>query len=152
MSFESMIDALNGDLANEYKHWHYYMNAAVRVQGLHRPEIREFLLEQATQEMQHVQAFADLIVGMGGKPVALPASFETELACPAHILRGALQMEREVLQNFLDRMDQAEALEDRVWGRRIVIFLEEQMDDTGRDVDEINQLLGRAKGGENCAH
>lgn len=152
MTTDEMIDALNGDLANEYKHWHFYMNAAVRVQGLHRLEIREFLLEQAKQEMEHVQAFADLIIGLGGEPLAYPAEFETNVKCPAAILKYALSMEKDVLVHFLQRMEQAEGLDDRVWGRRIVIFLEDQMDDTGRDVDEINQLLGRAKGGENCAH
>lgn len=140
MTRETLVDHLNGDLANEYKHWHYYMNAAVRVQGLHRPEIREFMLKQAESEMQHILQFADLIVGLGGVPVALPSPFVTNVATPQEVLTGALDIEQEVLTNYLNRMEEAEEL-GGVDGRRVVIFLEDQMDDTSRDVDEIKQLL-----------
>lgn len=140
MELKELIDHLNYDLSNEYAHWHFYINAAVRVQGLHRVEIREFLLEQAQSEMKHIQEFADLITGLGGTPISMPSNFESNTTNPCDILTTALHMEQEVLNNYLVRMNEAE-IYGGVDGKRIVIFLEDQMDHSSKDADEMKQML-----------
>ena len=63
---EDIIALLNSDLRNEYAHMHFYLNSAIIIKGLHREELREFLLESAASEMVHVREFGDLILGLGG--------------------------------------------------------------------------------------
>lgn len=140
MTKTQLIAALNGDLANEYKHWHFYVNAAVRVRGLHREEIKEFLLKQAASEMAHVGQFADLIVGLGGVPVCMPREFSADLTDPYSILKYAMEMEDEVIENYFVRMAQAEEL-GTAEGRWVVVFLEDQMIDSRTDRDHLSQMI-----------
>lgn len=135
-----MIELLNGDLANEYKHFHFYINAAARVVGLHRKELKEFFLEQAESEMKHISQFADMIVGLGGIPTVQVNDFPSDLKEPQMLLLAALKMEKEVLGNFYERIKQAESI-DELDGRWVVIFLEGQIEDTRQDVDELMQMV-----------
>lgn len=137
---EDLIASLNADLTNEYKHWHFYMLSAAKVTGLHREEIKEFLLKQAASEMTHISQFSDLIVGLGGQPSCMPADFPTYFHLPDSILSYALEMEEEVIKNYFERMKQAEEL-DSPDGRWVVIFLEDQMADSRADADHIRQML-----------
>lgn len=140
MEIKELIDNLNSDLANEYKHWHFYINAASRVTGLHRKELKEFFLEQASSEMKHVTQFADMIVGLGGIPTIQINDFVSNLESPQGLLAEAWKMEKDVLENFYSRIKQAESI-DSVDGRWIVIFMEGQIEDSRQDVDEISQML-----------
>lgn len=140
MTKEQMIELLNGDIRNEYMHLHFYLHSAMMVQGLHREELREFLLEEAAGEMKHVQQFGDLIVGLGGLPENTPNIFPTELTNPVDILTHALGMEDQVVANYVQRMDQATEL-GGVDGRWIEIFLEDQIMQSRTDADHLRQIL-----------
>jgi bacterioferritin (cytochrome b1) len=151
-----MIHLLNGDLAREYAHWHFYMNAAMRITGLDREEYKEFLLKEAAGEMAHISEFGDLIVGLGGIPVCYPTNFadysnndlrDWKASTTAQtILRDALKMEEEVCGYFVQRMEDAENLgkshpDNHVHGRYIEIFLEDQLMDSRKAVDHLRQIL-----------
>lgn len=135
-----MIDILNRDLANEYKHMHFYLRSSYMVRGLPRLEMREFLAEQAASEMKHVQAFANLILGLGGTPGTAVNDYPT-LTEPKQILEYALEMEREVVANYVVRQEQARLL-GGVDGAFIDVFLDGQIEDSRTDADEIRMLLG----------
>lgn len=135
-----MLELLNGDLANEYRHLHFYLNAASVVQGLHRNHVREFLLKEAAGEMGHSTQFADLITGFGGKPSGKINGFRTDLTDPKSILQYALLMEDEVVANYVQRQKDAEQL-GGVDGRVIDIFLDEQILDSRHDADNIRNML-----------
>lgn len=147
MNLGFLIEQLNGDLSREYAHWHYYMNAAVIVQGLHRAELQEFLLASAASEMKHIEEWGKLILGLGGKPVVFPAYFRDDLADPQDILEIALQMEEEVVSNYILRMEQAAELQenqdvdDRVNGRYVEVFLEDQLMDSRTDIDNLREMI-----------
>jgi bacterioferritin (cytochrome b1) len=150
MNLSQLISLLNEDLAREYMHWHFYMNAAIRVQTLHRAEIQELMLEEAAGEMKHVEAFGKLIVGLGGTPTVKVASFESDITDPKIILEEALKMEEEVVTNYVQRMDDAEKLEslggvDKVHGRYVHIFLEDQILDSRQAVDHYRELIAGLK-------
>lgn len=140
MTKEEMISLLNSDIRNEYTHMHFYLHSALVIQGLHREELREFLLEEASSEMKHVQEFGDLIVGLGGKPQHTHNDFPLELVRPRDILVHALEMEDQVVANYVLRMDQATEL-GGVNGRWIEIFLEDQIMQSRTDADHLRQML-----------
>ena len=140
MTKEQMIALLNGDLRNEYMHLHFYLHSAAMVAGLHRAELKEFLVEEAEGEFKHVQEFADLIVGLGGVPDTIHNPFPTNLTCPWEILKHALFMEDTVVANYAERMGQAEELGGPD-GRWIEAFLENQIIDSRKDADHIRQML-----------
>lgn len=137
--FANLIERLNSDLANELKHMMFYLHHASMVRGLNRLEVREFLLEQAASEMKHVQQFSDLIVGLGGIPTTIPAVMPSYTDA-RQILEHALYMENLVVENYTNRIQQAENL-NSVDGKVIQLFLEEQLLDSRTDADNIKQML-----------
>lgn len=152
MTKQELINALNGDLRREYAHWHYYMAAAERVRGPHREEFQEFFMKEAAGEMQHILEFGKMIRGLGGVPTHETVDYEgyfNHYDCPdnlQNILRGAWEMEQNVVAWFVQRMDQCDVLEenggqDKIDARFVHIFLEDQMVDSRNTVDHIAQML-----------
>jgi bacterioferritin (cytochrome b1) len=136
---EEMVNLLNADLRNELKHMLFYLHSASMIRGLHREEVRKFLLEEATSEMEHVKLFQDLIIGLGGIPTTTPNSFQT-FSDVRDILTYALTMEDEVVKNYTERSTQAEEW-GGIDGKWIESFLEEQIADSRTDADHIRQML-----------
>jgi len=139
MRMNAIIEKLNQDLKNEWKHHCFYLHNASNIVGLHAKEYKEWLVEQAASEMQHVVQFSDLIVGLGGTPTREINDFPS-LSDPREILEYAAKMEEEVLDNYYQRISDAEKINnsDSYW---VIIFLEKQMEDSRKDLDEIRQIL-----------
>ena len=139
MRMNAIIEKLNQDLKNEWKHHCFYLHNASNIVGLHAKEYKEWLVEQAASEMQHVVQFSDLIVGLGGTPTREINDFPS-LSDPREILEYAAKMEEEVLDNYYQRISDAEKINnsDSYW---VIIFLEKQMEDSRTDLDEIRQIL-----------
>jgi len=135
----ALVERINQDLKNEWKHHCFYLHNASNIVGLHAKEYKEWLLEQAASEMQHIVQFSDLITGLGGSPVKVPNDFPS-LSDPREILEYAAKMEEEVINNYYQRIADAEKINDlnSYW---VVIFLEKQMEDSRKDLDEIRQML-----------
>lgn len=152
MKIEEMIELLMGDLSNEYAHMHFYQQAATNIRGLHRQELSEFFTEQAQSEMKHVDEFRRMIQGVITRrnlkktvPSAV-ANFKKDLTCPRMLLQAALEMEDEVVSNYVLRHSQAEELAsnggtDSVDGTYIALFLEDQILDSRGDSDNILEML-----------
>lgn len=140
MPVPDFLDLLNNDLANEYKHFHFYLHSAMMVQGLHRAQIRAFLLAEAQSEMLHVQQFGDLILGLGATPSTKVNGFRSDLSKPVDILTFALSMEEEVVANYVARKKQATDI-GGVVGTRVEIFLDSQIEQSASDADDIRQML-----------
>lgn len=152
MKLETMIDLLNEDLSREYSHWHFYMQCATSIEGLHREEIGEFLLKEAEGEMRHIVEFKKLLHGIISrrnlnKSVSTQVSeFKNDLKVPKEILEEALKMEEIVVKNYVQRIDDACVLqengnEDKIDGKYIELFLEDQILDSRSDADEIRMMI-----------
>lgn len=146
MTLEKFIDLLNEDLEREYSHWHFYINAAARVVGLHREELSEFFLNEAKGEMVHIGQFQHMIIGLDGAPTVKVADFVSDLTCPKALLVAALAIEDEVVEKYVQRMDDAVELQknggvDKVHGRYVEIFLEDQILDSRTDADNIREMI-----------
>lgn len=154
MNKEKMIELLNSDLKNEWKHLRFYLYHASAVIGLHSEEYKELLLKEAAGEMSHVSEFSDLIIGLGGTATAESNDFPffTE---PKDIILYALEMEEEVVANYVKRIKDASELSlsledgDAVDGQWIEIFLEGQIQKSREDVDRYRQIL-RGTTKKNC--
>ena len=150
ISLSQIIDLLNEDLSREYSHLHFYLRASVVVRGLHREEFSEYFFKEAQSEMEHVTQFGRLILGLGGTPGTKVAPFEADSREPLKLVEQAMTMEKEVVANYVDRMDQAIALQDlgsdeRVHGRYIEIFLEDQIMHSRQDIDNLREILDQPK-------
>lgn len=154
MIIEEMFALLNEDLSNEYAHWHFYMEAATSVRGLHRQEISEFFKEQAEGEMKHVEEFRRLLTGLKTRwgldieITSAPAHWAGGLSDPTDLLQAALEMEEKVVSNYVLRHSQAESITSdqspekaSVDGTYIALFLEDQILDSRGDADNILEML-----------
>lgn len=143
MNKTEIIKLLNEDLKNEIKHMNFYLYHASAVGGLHAEEYKEVFLEEAASEMKHVNAFCDLIWGLGGKPTFVGNDFPKSENLE-NILSHALNMEMTVVSNYVDRIKDAENL-GGVDGTWLQIFLEGQIEDSRKDVDRFNRILSQMK-------
>lgn len=140
MNKQQIIEILNTDLKNEWKHLRFYLYHASAVTGLHCAEYKELFLKEAAGEMVHVTAFSDMIIGLGGIATSESNVFP-KLVNPHDIISYALEMEKEVVANYVQRMQDAKTLEDVVDGQWLEIFLEGQIQDSREDVDHFKQIL-----------
>lgn len=139
MNKEEMINILNEDLKNEWKHLRFYLYHASAVTGPFAEEYKEVFLKEAAGEMEHVTQFSDLIIGLGGTATSDSNNFET-FSDAYDIVSYALKMEEEVVSNYVQRMKDADAL-GGVDGQWIEIFMENQIQKSREDVDLYRQIL-----------
>lgn len=141
MTNDEVVSLLNGDLRNEYKHMLFYLHGAIMLQGAERLHLGEFFKKQAESEMGHVLMFAHKIRALGGVPVNPPA-FDFPPASDAKTLVAfAIEMEEEVIRNYHERLAQFEAREEQTGrGHDLVMFVEEQIEDSQGDTDELHQI------------
>ena len=139
MTKQEMIDLLNQDLKNEWMHLRFYLYHASQVVGLHCSEYKELLLAHAASEMKHVTEFSDMIIGLGGSPTEESNSFAKHTS-PKEIMTYALEIESKVVENYTERIKQAEEL-GGVDGQWLEIFLEKQVEHSREDADHFKQIL-----------
>lgn len=146
MTISQMIDLLNADLKNEWKHLRFYAHHASAITGLHAHEYKELLTEQARSELAHVIQFSDMIIGLGGTPTTESNDFP-QLTDALEIMVYAVGMEDEVVLNYAQRIKQLDQILDDEAGRVVAdkrwieIFLEKQIEDSRQDLDHFKQLL-----------
>ncbi len=140
MTKEEIVGLLVKDLKNEYTHMLFYVHASSMIQSLHREELSEFFTKQAQSEMKHVQAFSRMILGLGGHPVPNYYQWDHLLTKPSDMLKVAIDLEKEVVENYSTRIDQANGLGGSD-GKFIQIFLEDQLLDSKQDLDNMQQML-----------
>jgi len=152
MDINVIVKNLSQDLSREYSHWNFYLQSATSLKGLHREEIGEFLLDQAKEEMGHVEEFKRLLHGLivrrnlDCKVPTVVAPFNNNLSDCTQILQAALKMEDDVVSNYVTRIEEACKLqenggEDAIDGKCIELFLEDQILDSRKDADHIRMML-----------
>ena len=145
MISEKLIQLLNKDISNEYKHMNFYLYSSMIIQGLHREEYMEFLSKEASSEMSHIQEFGKMILGLGAElqiDYSIVNSFPKNLTDPYDILNYALQIENEVVSNYVERISQTTEETDLVNAKYIELFLEDQIMASRGDADNLKQIIG----------
>jgi len=138
MTDEELINMLQNDLKNERKHLAFYTQAAVRIRGPHREELREFCETEAKGELQHVTEFSELIVHLGGDPGTDVNHFPS-LKTPRDILNYIVKMEEEVAENYAQRLKQTEDMENANTAY-VHLFYEDQLQDSWKTAKEVKEM------------
>jgi bacterioferritin len=109
VTVQTLIDALNEDLAREYQAIIAYTIYGNVITGAQYMNIAAELKVHATEELQHAMILADQIDYLGGMPTATPK--EVKLSKKAEdMLRFDLDNETETIQAYRERIKQAESL------------------------------------------
>ena len=109
LTVETLIDALNEDLAREYQAIIAYTVYSNVITGAQYMNIAAELKVHATEELQHAMILADQIDYLGGMPTATPKP--VKLSSKAEeMIRFDLDNETETIQNYRERIKQAESL------------------------------------------
>ena len=140
MTNEELIELVNADLKNELKHLQFYLHAGVMVAGLHRQELKEYLLDEAASELKHCEQFAELVVHLGGIPETQANEFPSGISCPVAILKATVEMEQEVADNYAERLRQTDGAENAMTAY-CHLFYEEQLVDSQRGSWEVAQMV-----------
>jgi bacterioferritin (cytochrome b1) len=141
MTLEKVVELMNQDLANELQHFHFYLNAHFSLRGLDRLHFGSWLEKQSGEELTHVKAFASKIVALGGTPVTESNSYPVGLTDAKDILHYAKAMEKDVIDNYTDRIKQLEKFHEESNQRYdLILFYEEQIEDSQNDLDEMNKM------------
>lgn len=136
MSKETLIQALNEDLAAEWGTIIRYTYQASKSFGLLGAELRELFQEEALDELNHAAFLTDVIVDLGGEPTTTPKEF----AKPAD-LKGMIeldmQMELQDVENYIQHAKLAEELGEV----ELKLKLEEMAADEAGHARELRRLL-----------
>lgn len=140
MTLDEFLELMAEDIANEYKHMHFYLHSAIVVRGLHREELGEYFLKEAASEMKHVEEFGKMFIGMGGVLSARVESFPTSLTDAKQILDYIVEMEGQVVKNYHKRMRQAEEI-GTPEGSVLHVFYENQILDSRLTFNHVSEML-----------
>jgi bacterioferritin (cytochrome b1) len=122
----------------------FYTHAANMLVGMERLYLADKLKEHAKSEMDHVFEFAQKIRANGGIPVSgLQAScFDEDSCAAAVIINKAIELEKEVVARYHERHKQAtELYEKSGQNYDLIIFLEEQIEHSQNDIDEMKLIV-----------
>lgn len=141
---ENFFRYLYHDLRNERKHMLFYLTNAASIKGLDSIEYVEMFESEAKEEMAHVTEFQNMIIGLGGDLNELDAQgyeryeiFDNSVEA----LKYALSMEEEVVENYVNRIEMIENLENMTTKKWLEVFYEKQIEKSRADVDKYKRLL-----------
>lgn len=106
---EEMIRLLNADLAREYQAIIAYVVYSQTLKGAPYTDIARELEAHAGEELSHALKIARQIDYFGGSPEVRPAPVKTSKE-PKAMLQFDLENERVTIQNYRQRIQQADAM------------------------------------------
>ena len=145
MTKDQMIDKLQNILKHERKHFEFYFQASVMVKGYERLFLKPLFEKEMAGELEHMRQFADKIVALGGHPTVETHHWGiyggTTANTGYHLLKWAISMEREVLAEYHGLYDDAEKFAIINNDMSIALLLEENIEHTTADVEEMEKIL-----------
>ncbi len=126
-SRKEIVEALNGDLAREYKAIIQYVVFSAALKGAQYGDIADQLKKHASQELAHALEIARQIDYLGGDPTVVPAAaeFSTE---SDEMLRIDLRGEQETIKNYRERIHQAEFAREYALSEALRDIIAEEQD------------------------
>jgi bacterioferritin len=149
MTKEQLIDALNGDLADEFSSAIQYINHASLISGAHFIAVQKELLVHATEEMQHATTLAEQIVSLGGRPTVFVGPIKTSEDAEEMLLQD-LEGEKAAVAGYKVRIRSAMEIGEFGLARLlqdILVMEEEHVRDLSAAVEsrtELHPVLARA--------
>jgi bacterioferritin len=136
MDKQTFVKALNEDLSYELQAITAYTRWAAEADGPHRNMLRSMFTQEIPDELQHAQTLADKIAVLGGTPTVTPAPVPAAAHNRAR-LEAVMSMERQAIDNYTQRAQQAEELGEMGMKQR----LEEMIEDETTHYEEVEMLL-----------
>jgi bacterioferritin len=136
MNKQTLIDALNGDLAREYQAIIQYIQYSAMVRGLDRPQLSQFFRAEIPDEQLHAQYLADKIAALGGVPTTEPAPVKP-CTDTMEMLRAVLDAEQTAIQQYKERIRMADEYGDVGLRVQLENFV---MDETNHK-EEVEKLM-----------
>jgi bacterioferritin len=126
-SRKAIIAALNEDLAREYKAIIQYVVFSVALKGAQYNDIADQLKKHASQELAHAMEVARQIDYLGGDPTVIPkpAEFSED---SEEMLRIDLRGEQETIENYRERIGQAELAREYALSEALRDIIAEEQD------------------------
>lgn len=106
---EEMVELLNEDLAREYQAIIAYTVYSQVLKGAPYTDIARELETHAAEELSHALKISRQIDYFGGMPAVTPKEVKTS-EDPKKMLQFDLENERVTIQNYRDRIRQADAM------------------------------------------
>lgn len=133
---KALLEGLNEDLAHEYQAIISYLLYSKMVHGAERLELGQFFELEIEDELRHAKFLAQKIVALGGTPTAKPAEVTLPDGNKA-MLEAALQSEKETIERYTRRIDQANAAGEL----GLKVDLEELVSDETTHKEDIERIL-----------
>lgn len=146
MTKTDMIVLLNEIIKHERRHFAYYQSCHLTIRGYERAILGPVFEKEMHSELEHVNEFSAKVVALGGFPTTEvhgllipPSGFQHR-----EMLEGAIALEREVLRVYHNAYPQAEKYAEEHGDMSIALLLEENIEHTTHDVEELEKLLPRS--------
>ena len=141
MGKETLIQALNKDLAAELQAVIMYTTYSAKVSGPWRPQLVQFMQTEIADELGHAQFLADKIVALGGEPTTEPVPVP-KANTAREMLEAIVQAEKQAVAGYTERAQQAEEYGDKA----LVVQLEDMVRDEQGHMEETLKLLRNWEG------
>ena len=136
MDKQTLIDNLNGDLANELGAIIQYTTYAAKATGPYRPQLAAFFLEEVADEQMHALFLANKIVALGGEPTT-QASPVQPAANNREMLQAILADEKQAGKDYTQRAIEADEFGDK----GLAVQLEDMVRDEMSHGEESERML-----------
>jgi bacterioferritin (cytochrome b1) len=142
MTKAEMIDLLNNIIKHERKHFNFYMHAFLMVKGLERAYLAPVFEKEMRSELEHVIEFSEKVVALGGVPESGCFNIPIDIkSTTIELCRTAIAIEREVLKVYHEAYPLAEEYAAEHLDMSIALLLEENIEHTTKDVEELEKLF-----------
>lgn len=136
MDKQTLIKALNEDLAGELQAIIQYLTYSARVTGPWRPQLVQFMQTEIADELLHAQFLADKIVALGGEPITTPRPVPPA-ATAREMLEAIFKAEQQAGRDYTERARQADEFGDK----GLTVQLEDMVRDETGHAEETAKLL-----------
>jgi len=136
MNKQTLIDNLNGDLANELSAITQYITYAAKATGPYRPQLAAFFLTEVADEQAHALFLANKIVALGGEPTTQAAPVPPA-ASNKEMLEAILAAERQAGKDYTQRAIEADEFGDK----GLAVQLEDMVRDEMGHSEESERML-----------
>lgn len=138
----SMKKILQTILKHERKHFNFYLQSSMELKGVERLYLKPFLEKEMTNELEHIRQFGEKIVSLGDVPSREAYDFYLkENPDYKDVLTEAIRMEREILNVYHNFYGEAEKYAAMCQDMSIVLLLEENIEHTTADVEEMERMV-----------
>ena len=142
----ALVQKLQEILKHERGHFAFYLQALMVVRGPSRLYVKPLFEKEMQSELEHIRQFGDKLVALGHYPdtdvkyVDCGGGLRGWLTTP-ELIQRAVDMERDVLALYNEVYPLAEEYGTLVGDMSVALLLEENIEHTTEDVEELEKLL-----------